>query len=176
MGNSNRVWILMGKQLSGSIEADEVIELENLLEQNPEIWYSYELLIAINKRDELPETFLKELNTLLEESATSDQLNSLVLSRSKSSRNGTYRSRKLLLYGSAFFLLTLSFITGWYFIQKPEVTTVALNALNEIVAPKGSKTQITLTDGTEIMLNAGSKLVYAKNFSMENRPISKSDV
>jgi ferric-dicitrate binding protein FerR (iron transport regulator) len=43
--------------------------------------------------------------------------------------------------------------------------------MSEIVAPRGSKTHIVLADGTAIWLNAGSKLRYPQDFSLENREV-----
>src|SRR5690606_4106540 len=55
--------------------------------------------------------------------------------------------------------------------KNPGTEKVAGIAMNEVVAPKGSKTRIILVDGTSIWLNGGSRLKYPKNFSMENREV-----
>lgn len=44
-------------------------------------------------------------------------------------------------------------------------------AFNEIKAPYGAKSMITLPDSTVVWLNAGSKLRYATNFSNSNREV-----
>lgn len=44
-------------------------------------------------------------------------------------------------------------------------------SINEIVTPLGSKSAITLPDGTQVWLNAGSKLRYAQNFNGKSRNV-----
>lgn len=40
-----------------------------------------------------------------------------------------------------------------------------------VAAPQGSKTNITLPDGTQVCLNAGSKIEYSQGFGIENRDV-----
>lgn len=48
------------------------------------------------------------------------------------------------------------------------------NALSDITveAPYGSKTKLTLPDGTIVCLNAGSKMTYSQTFGVSNREVS----
>ena len=46
--------------------------------------------------------------------------------------------------------------------------------ISEIAVPNGSKTQLTLQDGTKIWLNAGSKIQYDSNFGKGNRLLKLS--
>lgn len=41
----------------------------------------------------------------------------------------------------------------------------------EIITPTGAQTRISLPDGTQVMLNAGSKLVYNADFGQKNREV-----
>ncbi len=45
------------------------------------------------------------------------------------------------------------------------------NFFCEIASPYGSKTELTLPDGSKVWLNAGSKLKYANNFNQDNRDV-----
>lgn len=45
------------------------------------------------------------------------------------------------------------------------------SGFTEVIAPLGSRTQLKLSDGTQVWLNAGSTLKYANNFSKENRSV-----
>ncbi|NWJ50433.1 MAG: FecR family protein [Bacteroidetes bacterium] len=46
-----------------------------------------------------------------------------------------------------------------------------LSARNEVITPKGSKTQIVLPDGTKVWLNAESKLTYYSDYNGEKRDV-----
>lgn len=88
--------------------------------------------------------------------------------------SGKSRIRKLLIYGSGIAaVFIIAFFLGSHFpfsdnnISEP---VIAIN-FNEIKAPFGSKSQIKLPDGTEVMLNAGSTLKYRSDFSQNNRDL-----
>lgn len=176
MKAANRIWILMGKELSGSVTPIEKQELEDLLSSDPELWYSYELLQAVIGLDDIPEEFIREFKSLLEQKAGPEALNSLMCHEiSKTALEvkeplPSPKSRTRLAYAAAFICLAAMLGLGFFFLN-PAGHDASLSAMNEIVAPRGSKTMITLTDGTSIWLNAGSKLLYPKNFSLENRVV-----
>lgn len=46
-----------------------------------------------------------------------------------------------------------------------------VSARNEVIAPKGSKTQIVLPDGTKVWLNSESKLTYYSDYNGEKRDV-----
>jgi ferric-dicitrate binding protein FerR (iron transport regulator) len=177
MNNPDRIWVLMGKKLSGSIVSTEEQELERLLFENPELWYSYELLQAVMSLDDVPAEFINEINSLLDSKSGAAKFNSLLEEKlhthdevPESSFFSKYKRHSLVLAG---IVLVGCSVWFWPSFNTPVVARqeIASSSTNEIVAPKGSKTQITLADGTQIWLNAGSKLVYSKNFSMENREV-----
>lgn len=177
MKHTYRIWLLMNKKLSLSITPAEEEELTILLMSDPELWYSYEILQAVMSLDNVPEEFIKEIKLLLEDQHTEpEKLNHFLqetLERAEHnvmpiSSTRSKKSRYLTIAAvCAFFVL----IAGIFIIKQKVTTEKALVAMNEIVAPKGSKTEITLADGTSIWLNAGSKLIYPKNFSWDNREV-----
>lgn len=48
---------------------------------------------------------------------------------------------------------------------------VETNALAQVVIPYGMRSNILLSDGTKVWLNAGSKLIFPQKFSGENRKV-----
>lgn len=67
--------------------------------------------------------------------------------------------------------MLVAFLIGWngrflFFGQKSQAT-----AYNEIMVPLGAKSQVTLSDGTKVWLNAGSKLRYPLNFMARKREV-----
>src|SRR4030042_1755133 len=66
----------------------------------------------------------------------------------------------------------LAFITGVLYnsmVSQKDVNTES--AMTEIAAPIGSKSQITLPDGTKVWLNAGSILRYDSPFNQKDRNV-----
>ncbi|NLR78822.1 FecR family protein [Chitinophaga eiseniae] len=45
------------------------------------------------------------------------------------------------------------------------------NAIVTVISPKGATTKIELSDGTEVWLNAGSKLQYAPSYNLRSREV-----
>jgi ferric-dicitrate binding protein FerR (iron transport regulator) len=71
-------------------------------------------------------------------------------------------------------IIILIFISGGalsYFIFKPQ-EEAAVIAFNEIRAPLGARSEIILPDGSQVWLNAGSKLKYLNVFNKTNRMVS----
>lgn len=177
MKDSNRVWVLMGRQLSHSITPAEEQELKELLRQDPELWYSYELIQAVNNLDNVTNEFIDEIKQLLDGPAEPEKLNAMLNSRLEDVRGvepGPARVRRFRPFvriaaaAAGLALITWAGLT----LLKPSGQALVRQDMNEIVAPHGSKTQIMLADGTEIWLNAGSRLTYPKNFSLEHREVS----
>ncbi|MDR2449239.1 MAG: FecR family protein [Prevotellaceae bacterium] len=78
-----------------------------------------------------------------------------------------FRKQLLLqtaIWAAIFALGALSF----YYYTIPATTPVAYY---ETIVPLGAKSQITLTDGTKVWLNAGSRLNYSTAFASQNREV-----
>lgn len=67
-------------------------------------------------------------------------------------------------------ILILTIGLGIYVLNKQSPDT-ALIAYQELILPPGKKASITLSDGTKVYLNAGSRLRYPKKFSKTERRI-----
>lgn len=176
MKQQSRLWFLMGKQLSSALTVTEIGELDDLLAENPELWYSYELLQSVIGLNDIPESFIAEFRSLLDKNVEVDQVNQLMLAQIDQVNEPSVRPRrtykKTITYAAAAVLAVMLLWFGLAQLNKnPGTEKVASIAMNEVVAPKGSKTRIILVDGTSIWLNGGSRLKYPKNFSMENREV-----
>ncbi len=71
-------------------------------------------------------------------------------------------------------VLCIVFYLGMLFkseMKTGETILPALTAYNEIKAPLGGKSEIKLSDGTEIMLNAGSSIKYSRDYNLANRDL-----
>lgn len=88
------------------------------------------------------------------------------------SREG--KTRHLILrqmrYAAAVALLIVaSAVFYWLGSRTNDLSVIAYN---HIEAPLGSRTQVTLPDGSTVWLNAGSTLTYPSNFNLANRDIT----
>lgn len=86
------------------------------------------------------------------------------------------RTRKILLTGlSMAAVFTIAFFLGSFFTKSKNISTaepVIIVSSTEIKAPYGSKSEIKLPDGTQVILNAGSTLKYKSDFNLTNRDLA----
>jgi ferric-dicitrate binding protein FerR (iron transport regulator) len=68
--------------------------------------------------------------------------------------------------------LMLAFLLGkWIYSPEPDTKSLAAE-FNEIYVPHGARSQITLSDGTKVWLNAGSTFRYPSRFSGNQREVT----
>ncbi len=80
-----------------------------------------------------------------------------------SSKNKSHHIISILKIAASFLIFFMVGITTYhFFIQSKQKSTDELT--NKIMAPYGSKTMLTLSDGSTVWLNAGSVLEYPDNF------------
>lgn len=85
--------------------------------------------------------------------------------------------RILLTSGKWAAVIVLSLTVGAFiYSQFGKASTISSNAnfSNEITVPLGSKSTIHLPDGTEVLLNAGSKLTYSMDYGKKLREVEFS--
>lgn len=86
------------------------------------------------------------------------------------------RFKKVIVQGlSIAALITVVFFIGSLYpsVRKSDSAgSSSAITYTEIKAPFGSKSEILLPDGTEVMLNAGSSIKYGSDFSLDNRDIA----
>jgi transmembrane sensor len=169
MGVKNRVWILMGKKLSGSLTRDEEQELDELFQAYPDVWYTYEILNSLEEKEAIPQAFINEIETLLkyDEISTVNKVEPATLTKPKVSRMWVKVGMAAVMFCFSWIL-----ILGYKYLHN---TGKVANENNEIVVQNGTKTDVALPDGSRIILNSGSKLTYAKNYgSADVREVSLS--
>lgn len=154
-----------------SITNEEEHELEQVLMDDPELWYSFEVLQAVMKLENVPEEFIKEIQQLFEEPPIDINQRHTLLPESVKQSPVALKRKKYRVLSLAAVCTFVMLSIGILIMKWRKTSDKTTMAMNEIIVPKGSKSRITLADGTAIWLNAGSKLVYPKNFSMENREV-----
>ena len=113
---------------------------------------SFELLEKIKNKIDLPATSFKNVKPRFETH---------------------FHKRRLWLTLSGFAaVFIIGFIVAYFFIRQSGYDVIQEKIIyNELDIPIGSKSKITLSDGTQIWLNAGSTLKYPSKFSDKKREI-----
>lgn len=76
-------------------------------------------------------------------------------------------------YAAAILILIISsgLLTYWA-IRPEQASSLSENVMNSLYTPAGQRAQLVLQDGTEVWLNAKSKLTYPAQFSSDNRKVT----
>lgn len=166
-------WVLLSKKLSGEATDNELKELEQLIRLHPEWQYAIQNLEDLWKhqpqKDNLQEedAYLLHLHRMAE-------LNIPFGDRPAEAPVNILRKRKKMLwYGVA---AGLAIITG-LFVFRPLSSAKAdrgsaVAQVNEISTRMGSRSKVQLPDGSVVWLNAGSRLLYDKDYGKETREVT----
>jgi transmembrane sensor len=178
--NEERVWYLLSVQLSGEATPEELEELNTLLKQQPELGLRADIMRNLwnnrQSREEKPVTashFDKHLQRL------SNHLAQPVLQfdTEVSDNNNVpemevvpQRSRLRWLWLGAGVAASILIV---FLVSLPAKKTGDKPvASNTISTRPGSKSKVELPDGTQVWLNADSKLTYAQNFIGSTREVT----
>ena len=86
----------------------------------------------------------------------------------KDSKTKTFRLRTLLRYAAIFIIAFSAGGSLFFFVGRNSIEP-ALQSVNKIVVPLGSKAWFSLSDGTFVTLNAGSTLNVSNGYGINNR-------
>lgn len=166
-------YYLVGKVLTGEATASEKEQLAGLLQSDEDLRQLYDALFApkteTTEQDELAaeqafaahavrlqiEGELEQSKQLLEEEAITEPPNRSI--------------RKIGYWVAAACVVALLGVSIFWYTQNNTGTDG--HNRNEVVTRKGSKSHITLPDGTTVWLNADSKLTYEGDFGRQTREV-----
>ncbi|HEY4108661.1 FecR family protein [Puia sp.] len=170
-----RFWSLASLQLSGEATPEELAELGQLLSDHPELALRLEIFTNIWRQKQYPE--FANPNPLTKEDAFNRHLQRLSthLSSPALQYETTPHPRRRWITtitattAAAAAILAIAFFVYRYNSSAGK-TTGSNNAIaaNTVSTRPGSKSRIQLPDGTQVWLNADSRLTY--NVSDPNRP------
>ncbi len=184
MGQENQeyTWNLIARKLTGESSPEELQELEEILRNNPDLHYSLQTISDLwrhfgpeeQKRAEqafdLHITRMENLNIDFGPENNPDP-----------SIEGSRRRRRLIRSFTAAAIVIALFgviITSLTFYRNKPSPSAATNTLitragfNEVATNYGSRTNLSLPDGTRVWLNAGSHLTYGKSFGLDGREVT----
>lgn len=179
-----RIWELMARKLAGEASDAELGELDQLLKANPNLHFPLQTVADLwqqhpeTDKAELEDAFQKHLRRM-EQQGIRFAANTTEAEEPATFRMADHpRQRKTWKIAAAAASLLLACSLIWYFTRS-STTELAQGkpaaqpeASSEIVTRNGSRTRITLPDGSIVWLNAGSKLNYDKQFGTKLREVT----
>lgn len=181
--SKDRTWFLVGKKLAGEASAEELNELEGLLRSDPDMHYALQNItdlwnLPTPASNDVDDAFNRHINKMKDAGVQWDQPEDVELPSDYSLTQRRSRKSLFIISIAAAVLMAASIL--WYnsvtkkassgrpFVAGQDVKK------NKVNTPNGSKTTITLPDGSKVWLNAGSSLSYNKDFGGEIREVELS--
>ena len=132
-----------------------------------------QLFSEMDKDEALREAFFAQhhLLTLVRQRATSDPDETIKHYAQFKKVVVKHKMRTLALQTLKYAAIVALAIWLWTVWQNPKTERQTQALLTLIEAPSGHRTHVVLPDGTDVWLNARTKLTYPANFSFENRHI-----
>jgi len=170
MGKS-RFIELMAKSMGKTATTEELAELNTFLEQFPESKKMHQVTAALKGSAKQPDNVKqKDISTKLEElwykikSSDEDSNTFNSTSKVKSLFNWQWAAAAILVLGIAGGL----FYT-WKFRQAGQAARLVMH---EVRVPYGKTQKLVMSDGTKVMLNAGSVFTYPETFTKNTRDVT----
>ncbi len=161
----NQFYDLLSLKLSGDASKDELQLLQQQLEANPQWQFLYDQMLqagSVYPSDNIEQAYAAHIVKM--------QLQGKLDNENVQEEEEAKKSYKRLFYSMA---IAASVIGFSFFIYLKTFTKEAIkNSLNEVATKKGSKSFIKLPDGSQVWLNADSKLTFKENFGDKTREVS----
>ncbi len=169
----DKLWILLGKQLSGEISEEERVLLHELIkEEDGDLSFFIELLEEDWKRGKKLnlKNHEQELNNhwahLSDRLFDQEKNDFNAVNEEKEERSGRKKHRRWYVLAAS--ILLLLGISIFYYYQG---TSTVFPRGEKISVENGTKKKVILPDSTVVWLNAGSTLTYNGGFGKENRMV-----
>jgi len=176
--SQEQFWILLSKKIAGEANAQELAELEQLMQQHPEWQYAAQNLSDLWASQPVTNTANEEDAYLLHVQRMKEQgvgFEDNVLyaypasTASSASHFATYRKVYFALAVAASMMVAVFVLPSLF---NPAKTAVAaVKEPNEITTNNGSRTKVQLPDGSIVWLNAGSSIKYDEHFGNKTRDV-----
>ena len=164
--SENQFYNLLSLKLSGDADKEQLELLQQQLEVNPQWQFLYDQMMKSGEayaKDNIEQSYAAhivkmQLQGKLEAAP--------VVEQAEVSKN--LFKRVFFAVAVAACIIGFSFFVYFKIMEKDHVK----NSLNEVATKRGSKSFIKLPDGTQVWLNADSKLTFTENFGDKTREVS----
>ncbi len=180
---NDHIWELLARKMSGEASPEELRALEEILQKDAHLHFSIQAITKLWRNYNTPATIIeskkaytKHLDKMRQEGMHID------------TQNSSEENETVLLEGSRrtpfqrklrWSLITCCLIIAggiaWHFLKpanaEPDAIVSNKGSNSEVSTKYGSKTRIQLPDGSQVWLNAGSKLNYTSDFGRINREV-----
>ncbi len=172
----DRLWLLIARQLSGEISADESEELQEVLRQQPDKNHLFDILQSYfvlhhdqeDGDNDITIDYEKRFRRIIEHSEYNHDLSSHPEIKPGIARKhgGWWK------YAAA--VACFVFLAGasiYYLHRQNNFIENNAGKANEIVSKSGARTKLMLSDGSQVWLNSGSKLKYTGDYNKYLREV-----
>jgi len=175
-----RFWLLLSKKSFSEASDDEVRELNELLQNHPDLRDTEEVLSVLasqsplpEKNDEAEQAFERHIQKIKDDD---DNLKGLIIphnsdSRASNKRISSRAKQWTLALSFMSVILVLLLVFRHNKVSSEQVTKDKVQPSKLITKP-AQKAQLQLPDGSVVWLNASSNLTYDKDFGKDLREVN----
>jgi len=164
--SENQFYNLLSLKLSGDASKEELELLQQKLQVNPKWQFLYDQMMqagAVYPTENIEQSYAAHIVKM--------QLQGKLENHQQEAQtdvsNNSFK-RIFIAVAAAASIIGFSFFVYFKMNAKDQIK----NALNEVATKRGSKSFIKLPDGTQVWLNADSKLTFKENFGDKTREVS----
>jgi len=175
--SQEQFWILLSKKIAGEANAQELAELEQLMQQHPEwqyaaqnlsdLWASQPVTNTANEED----AYLLHVQRMKEQGVGFEDNVLYTYPVAAEPRTSHFVAFRKIYISIAIAASVLTAVFVFSYQLKPGSKAITLKEPNEITTNNGSRTKVQLPDGSVVWLNAGSNIKYDETFGAITRDV-----
>ena len=177
--SQHQFWRLLSKKLSGEAGSSELQELQMMLLSNPDLHHHADMLTEMWEQQKKQGSagsesaymrhIMKYKDEFFEEEIREQPVYAYPFPEDK---EAFFSKRRLTVFSFALFIMIATGVI-YLFTRKEKVETVAGQSISSVTTKNGNRSKIVLPDGSQVWLNAGSKLDYDNHdFNKSIREVS----